>query len=279
MVTVTIDEVRTMSGADGTNASLITDDRIQDIIDIVNPKAFNHFDFKEIPTNTMEFYRGYDLNDIKVNKQKIMSLTAIYVNEQERELDSFTFNENLGKIQTRKEYDRTNWCLFPKTQPYRVKIKYSYAMLKPSGTATETTASIVAGSSIDIAVDDESEFSVNDYVRIQGFDGNNEVAKITATDTDEITVDTLVLSHDSGSIIELLEVPKILKDYILYDCCYNVANYIVGNTSNLPTSWSQEGESATVGVAYTHWQSSRDSFKTQRDELSKDVWALKSTIL
>ena len=276
MTIATLAEVRTTSGA---TISLMADATMQDIIDLAEERFFNHFDMKQTPTNTMEFYRGYDLNDIKVNKQKIMSLQAIYINGQDRELDSFTFNANLGKIQHRKEFIRTNWSLMPKTTPYRVKIKYSYAMLKSSGTATESTASTIAGTSIDIAIDSETGFTTGDYVRIQGFDGNNEVAKITATDTNEITVDILLLPHESDSIIELLELPKIIKDYIIYDACYNVANYIVGNTSNLPTGWSQEGESAQVGVAYTHWRDARDSFKAERDDLSGDVWALKTTIL
>lgn len=274
---VTLEQVRTKIGSDTTD--LISDADINSLITDSTNKTYNYFDMKQVPTNTMEFYRGYDLNDIKINKLKIMSLQSIEVNGQERELDSFTFNEDLGKIQTRREFDRERWSLFPKTEPYRVKIKYSYAMLKPSGTATETSASVEAGTSIAIAVDSETDFTTGDYVKIQGFDGNKEVAKVTATDTNEITVDKLVLPHESNSIIELLSVPSIIDNYILYDVCYTVANNIVGSTSNLPTSWSQEGESATIGVAYTHWRDARDAFGSERSKIEPTVWALKSTIL
>jgi len=275
-MTVTTSQVRSKSGA---TTELIDDAGIQNIIDLSISQAYNHFNFKKIPTDTIEFVRNYDINNIKLKKGKLMTIKEININGTDRNINTFTHDEDSGKIQPDRRYDRTWVTLFPRNKPIRTKVKYSYAMMKSTGDATESTADVILGDSVDIAVEDESDFAENDYVRIQGFDGFKEVAKVTATDTNEITLDKLYYSHEKGSVIEKLEIPEILNDYILLDCAYQVANYIVGNTSNLPTSWSQEGESATVGVAYTHWRDSRDSFKAERDNIEKDVWSLKVRLL
>jgi len=273
---ITLEQVRRESGA---TTDLYSDADINSLISTYPERAYNHFKIKVTPTDKIEYVRNYNINDIKVNEQKIMSLKSVFINGSERELNTFTFDSDISKIQTRREYDRTWVSLFPKNEPYRVKVKYSYAMLVSSGTTTESSAAITSGDSVAISVEDASSFEVGDYIRIQGFDGNNEVAKVTATDTEEITVDKLLLPHESGSVIEKLEVPKAIENYILYDICYTIANYIVGDTSNLPTSVTNEGMSATIGVAYTHWSNARDSFKVQRDKYESDIWALKTTIL
>jgi len=276
---ITIDKVRNKSGADGTNSGLIEDTKIQGIIDMSTKQAYNHFNFKSTPTDTIEFVRNYDINNIKLKKGKIMTIKEININGTDRNINTFTHDEDSGKIQPDIRYNRTWISLFPRTSPIRTKVKYSYAMMKPSGDVTETTTDIIVGDSVDIGVENNTDFEVDDYVRIQGFDGFKEVTQITAKGVNIITVDKLYYSHVKGSVIEKLEVPQVLNDYILFDCAYQVANYIVGNTSNLPTSWSQEGESATIGVAYTHWRDSRDSFKSERDNIEKDVWSLKVRLL
>ncbi len=138
-------------------------------------------------------------------------------------------------------------------------------------TITESSAATTAGTSVAIAVDDETSFSVDDWVVIEGADGNLEAAKITATAADEITVDQLVQTHEADSVITKLQVEESLKQFILYDVSTNVSNYIVGNTSNLATSYNIEGVSATIGVAYTHWRESAERFSAKRDEFKSKV--------
>ena len=275
-MTITLAQVRRESGA---TTDLYSDDDINALISSYPIRVYEYFDIKIVPTDTIEFVRNYDINSIKVNQQKIMTLKSVNINGSERDINTITFNEHLGKIQPRREYDRTWISLFAKNEPYRIKVKYSYAMLKTSGTATETASTATAGDSVVISVDSSSDFTVNDYVRIKGFDGSNEVCKITAKDTGEITVDKLYYSHEVNSVVEKLKVPEVIENYMLYDICYSVASNIIGNTSNLPTSWSQEGESATIGVAYTHWREAAEKFREQRDKYESSVWALKSTLL
>lgn len=271
---ITVDEVRRISGAD---SNLISDSKLSEIIQIIEDKTAGYFDFKFIPTKNMEFIRDYDLNNLRLMKQKIMTIQEIRINDTSQILTDYTFDEDLGKLQRNREYDRRRY--FDKQEPYRVKVKYTYAMLKPNGTVTETTVNSSIGTSVALTVEDETQFYTGEYIRIKGFDGGNEVAKILSTAANTITVDQLFYDHESGSIIEKLKIPEVIRQYMLYDACTAVAIEAVGSTYTKATGYTFPEYSVQIGVPYVHWQ---NNFKANLDklkELEPTIWALKSTIL
>ena len=158
--------------------------------------------------------------------------------------------------------------------PYQnsIKIKYLSAFMEKTIDNTETTSDVEAGTSIDIAVDDETIFAVDDWVLIEGLDGNREAAQITATTTNQITVDELVQTHISESVVSKLQTHELFKQFVLYDTATNVSNFIIGNTSDLPTGYSMEGVQAQIGVAYTHWRESAEKFAKKRDEMRNKIY-------
>ena len=275
MVTITAEEVRDKSGVP---TSQMDDTQIERLISDVTSLTYSHFEINETPTDTIEYKRIYDLNKIRTSKLYIMTVKKITVNDSEKEIDQYTYNENLGKIQPNREYYR--YSLFPKDEPYRVKIKYSYAFLLPNGTTDELQTATVAGTSVQLTVTDKTKFSVNDYVRVKGFDGYNEVAKVTAIDDtlQKITVDKLFYSHEAESLIEVVELPNIVKEYIIYETAVAVANNTIGSTYTFNTTIQAEGMSATKGVPYPHWEKNYNNNVQQRTRCEKQIWNMKSRV-
>jgi len=263
---VTIDDIRNTSGA---TTELIADAKITDIITKSQAQALSSLKIFTEPTKQLEIRDGNGKNSIKLNKPYVWKVLKLETVNTEIDLDNITI-EPISSIIT---IDNTQNPYYFYPQKNSVKIKYLSAFMEKTTTITETTADIEVGTSVDISVDSETGFSDDDWVLIEGLDGKREATKITGTDTGEITVDELVQDHEADSVITLLQTHELLTQYILYDTSTNVANYIVGNTSNLPTSWSQEGESATIGVAYTHWRESADKFAKKRDEFKSKILA------
>lgn len=274
MAYISITEARRITGCP---EELKTDEEISDIIDLVEKQAEGYFGVKFTPTKTIDFERVYDLNNIKLNNLKVMTIQDIYLNEVQQDKTFWTFDENLGKLQKNKEYN--NWTYFAKNEPYRLKVKYTHAMLDTDSPITESTANVSTGTSVVIAVEDETDFNLRDYVRIKGFDGYNEVAQITAIASNQLTVDKLFYEHESGSVITSLALPEIVRQFILYETAVAVAINVVGASYTIATSYSYPEYTVTKGVPYPHWEKNANANSKKRDELEKAVWALKSTIL
>lgn len=276
MAIITVTDVRNSSGA---TTELIDDTTIQAIIDDSQAQALSSFKIFLEPTEVLEIRDGNGKNQIRINRPYIWKLTELQtrINTSEStivDIEDTTIDpiSSLVILNTFTGVQTTTYSYFYQI-PNGIRMKYLSAFMEKTTTITETTADIAVGTSVDIAVSSESGFSVDDWVLIEGLDGKREAAKITATTTNQITVDELVQSHLSGSVVSLLQTHELLKQFILYDANTNVANYIVGNTSNLPTSYSIEGATATIGVAYTHWRESADRFASKRDEFKNKILA------
>lgn len=270
---VTIDDVRNTSGA---STDLIPDNTITDIITKSQAQAISTYKIYIEPTKVIEVRDGQNSQDAVVNLPNdetivrypyIWKMLQLNIQETDLDLEYVQINPERGTFRI----ERNEGTAYRYVYGYRTRIKYLSAFMERTTTITESSAATVAGTSVAIAVDDESNFSVDDWVFIEGADGNLETAKITATDTDEITVDQLVQTHEENSVITKLQVEESLTQFILYDSSTNVANYIIGNTSDLPTSYTQEGVSATIGVAYTHWRESAAKYAKKRDEFKAKI--------
>ena len=270
---ISIDDIRNTSGA---TTDLIEDAKITDIITKSQAQVLSTYKIFIEPTKVFEIRDGQNNFDAVVNLPNDETIVRhpylwkmLQVNIQDTDLD-------LEYIQIFPErgtfrIEREEGTAYRYVYGYKTRLKYLSAFMERTTTITESSAAVTAGTSIAIAVDDETNFSVDDWIVIEGADGNLEAAKVTATASDEITVDQLVQTHEADSVITLLQVEEVLKQFILYDASTNVANYIVGNTSNLATSYSYPEHSATIGVAYTHWRESAERFGKKRDEFKAKI--------
>lgn len=266
MAIITIDDTRNTSGA---TTDLIDDAKVQDIIDKSQEQALSSLKVFLTPTKVLEIRDGNNKNQIRLNKPYVWKVLELKSQDTSLDLDNVLINP-LSSIIT---IDNTQNPYYFYNYQNSVKVKYLSAFMESTTTITETTSDIIVGTSVDIAVDSETGFTTNDWVLIDGMDGKREAAQITATTTNQITVDELVQNHESGSVVTLLQTHELLKQFILYDAATNVANYIVGNTSDLATSYSAPEYSVTKGVAYTHWRESAERLAKKRDEFKTKILA------
>jgi hypothetical protein len=145
--------------------------------------------------------------------------------------------------------------------------------MEKTTTITESTADVEDGTSVDIAVDSSTSFTVEDLFIIEGMDGKIEACKITAKDTGEITVDELVQDHESGSLITKLQTHELLKQFILYETGVMVGINAIGGSYTFATSYTMPEYSTTLGVPHPHFSKMIDDLVKQRDMLKSQLMA------
>jgi uncharacterized protein YqfB (UPF0267 family) len=269
---ISITDVRSASGA---TESLISDADITAIITNSQLQVTSAYNIYTEPTKKIDIIDGSNSQDAvlnvpnmtKVNYPYIWKMLQLNVQGTDLDLEYIQINPERGTFRIEPNEGSTYRLAYT----YKTRIKYLSAFMERSSIITESTTDTIAGDSIAIAVDDESNFTVGDWIVIEGADGNIEATKITATDTNEITVNNLVQSHESESVITVLKTEECLKQFVLYDVCTNVSNYIIGNTSNVATGYTYPEYSVQKGVPYTHWRESAERFGRKRDEFKKKI--------
>lgn len=247
---VTVDQCRAVSGI---STDFISDADFLQLIESAEYEADRLMNTKFVPTTKIELLNGDNSERIVVSKNPLLKVRALEIDETSVDLDDIRWSRDSGVVWLESSASKT-YFLNKTGEKFLTKIKYDYGYLDETSTQTSTSADASSGSSVALSVDSESGFSSGDYVLIQGFDGFEEVAKVTATDTSEITVDTLVTSHESGSLVTKLEIPRILVRFVqLISAMMGVAR-VVGASYDEITSYSLGDMSVNKGEPYTQWR-------------------------
>lgn len=249
MTYITITEVRDASGAP---SELISDTQIESFIEFVEYEMERWLNTKFTPTTRIDALDGNDTNRIFTTKNPLLSVREIITNDSTIDPENIHWEKSSGLIRLKQDADQGLFL----NKDQDTHIKYLYGLLEESGTETTTTSASTAGTSVALTVSSETGFSVNDWIEIVGTDGNRETAKITATDTNEITVDQLVKTHKSGSTIYLLQTPTFIKRYMIIEAAIATAINAIGSTYTFNASYSLGDLNVTKGVPYTHWRES-----------------------
>ncbi|NOR84830.1 hypothetical protein GQ473_01825 [archaeon] len=257
MTFITVAEVRIASGAPTT---LISDDDITSIIADAEADVSQWLNTKFVPTQRLEFIDGTGTERLFLLKNPVLAVRELNTNSTSISLDELYVSKQSGKIELSNGAETSVFASKRKT----VKVKYLYGLLEESSTSTTSTAATTAGTSVAISVSSETNFSDNDWVEITGMDGNQEVAKITGTDTNEITVDQLVLAHESGSVVVKLLIPHYIKRYMNVEAAIAVAINAIGATYTFQASYNLGELSVVKGVPYTHWRESIEKLLKER---------------
>lgn len=265
MTLVTATQVRQVCGV----GSDITDDTtINALIAEVEAKTLSFFKIYSTPTKVIEILDGNNKNKLKINRPYIWKILELKTQNDTIDLQ----NVNIEPISSIITIDNTQNPYYFYNYQNSVKVKYLSAFMEKTTTITETTADVEDGTSVVISVDDESSFAENDWILIEGTDGKREAAQITATDTEEITVDKLVQDHDSGSLVIKLQTHELLTQFVLYESAVAVGINAIGGSYTFATSASIEGVSATFGVPYPHFQKNVEENKKKRDSVKNQIY-------
>lgn len=262
---VTFGEVRNIIGI---GSDIITDDEITALITEVQKKAISYFNVFITPTKYIEIKDGNNKNQLMINKPYIWKILELKTSNSDFDLNNVTIDINSGIITV----NNTQSPYFFSAYQNAVKIKYLSAFMEKTVTITESSVDVEAGTSVAIAVDDESDFSVDDWILIEGTDGKREAAQITATDTDEITVDLLVQDHESESIIVLLQTHELFRQFILYESAVSAAINSVGGSYNFAAGYTMPEYTVQLGVPYVHFEKIVNSNIKQRDIVKQQIY-------
>jgi len=261
---ITVAEVRAFSGVpealmDGTAVGVVIAQKEKDVSKWLNTKF--------VPTTMIEFLDGTGNEIIYTSKNPLLAVRSLEIDSSSIDLDDIFISKPSGKIELKSS--ASTYVFVSKRQS--TIIKYLYGYLEESSTSTTTDADSTAGTSVALSVASESNFSEDEWIEIYGTDGYREVAKITGTDTGELTVDQLVLTHESGSTVVKLEIPAHIKTYMIMESVINVALNAIGATYTFNASYNIGEFSVVKGVPYTHWRESLEKAIKIRDDIRKKI--------
>lgn len=269
MAVVTLSEIRGIVGIDSTG---VTDDAISNvIIPEVISNTYSYFGVSPTPIKKIEVIDGNNKATIKLNSPYLLKIEKLTLGDDDVNLENVEFNMYSSIVRLNREVSP---YYFYERERY-VKVKYLSAFMeKDIDAITETTTDETAGSSVVISVDDATNFSVNDWILIEGTDANIEAAKITSISSNDITVDRLVQTHSSGSVVTKLNTHNLLKKFILHECAIYAASNATGNSYTFNTGYSKGGASFQKGVPYTHFQKVVEDNIKQRDSAKNQIFNL-----
>jgi len=265
MAYTTISEVRRVSGVDST---LVSDADITSEITLTEKRLDRYLNTTFQPLTVQEIYDGTGTSKLILNKGHIVKIRNLEIDDTAVTIDYIYVYRQSNIIRLSSSAEET---VFKTNKPQRVWIEYDYAKMEETSVNTTTTAAASAGSSIVLAVNDETGFTTNDYIAIYGSDKFYEIAKITATSTSQITVDTLSNSHVSGSKIVLMQVPDTIKDLTNILASLRLVARVVGASFDEITGYTLGDMAIQKGEPYTQWRETSERLIKERDLLLTHV--------
>jgi hypothetical protein len=276
---ITEDEVRNYQGL---NDQDIGEAPIQDFILQAEEEAEDITHQKWVPTQEIERKEGHPGKRLlMLDNRPVTQVLQVRRKEDESnftDLDpnNLEIQNNNGRIVLTENAEENTW----NTQGLqRNIIKYSYADMNEDQTAlTDTVSSNSSGDTV-VEVEDSSLFSDDDYVKIHGIDGNEEIVQVSSTTTgspDTITVEELQIDHTSGSSVVLMTPPETALNLIKVLASIRVAAYKIGGTQDFQSSYNLGDLEVTKGEPYPPFKQLLPEFKNERDFL---VNKLKSPVI
>lgn len=261
---ITISSVREMTGFD---SSEVSDDDVSAAIDDAEDQLPRFLNTRIIPREVTRFRTGDDTRRLMLNKTPLLALRELKIDGTKITIDgNVIIDRNTGRIELDKEDGDPEESYFSRKEN-SIAIRYLYGLRERGDTSTKTDSENTTGESVVLSVDDESSFSVGDWVEIYGMDGNQEAAKIESTSTGQITVDELRQTHDSGSQVTKLIVRQVIKRLLKIVASLQVVFQFMGTSYTFNTGYSVSELSVQKGVPYTHWQEVARRWIAERDRI------------
>ena len=247
----------------GIGSSEISDADVKSIIDECEPQVERFYNTSFTPKERIETREGNNTKRIILLKNPVMAVRDLYIDGAQESTQNLIVFKGSGKIELNTEATVNAF----KKGTQRVVIKYIFGFMEESSTSTSTDAASEDGTSVALSVASESGFSADDWIEINGMDGNQESAQVTATATGEITVDQLVYDHVSGSTVTLLQVNKIFEKLMNYACSIAMVARIVGQSYTDTVGYGLGELSVQKGEPYTQWRETATQLIKERDRL------------
>lgn len=262
---ISVENVRTACGAP---VALMSNTRVEHAIEIVEADMAQFMNTKFTPTQKIDILDGNGTDRIILRKNPVLSIRAMKTNDTTITVSALLISKESGVIRLGEDAETSTFA----EKYQKVWVKYLYGLLEESKTETASTAATTAGTSVAISVSSITGFADEDWIEIYGMDGHREVAQINTTPSGTIiTVDQLVQTHESESIIVKLQVPYNIKRSMELEAGIYVALSAMGSTYTFNTSYSIGDFSTNLGVPYPHFQTQFSNMVKERDMRMKKI--------
>ncbi len=262
----TVSEVRRICGIASTE---ISDEDIGGMITDAEakiPRFFNTF-FK--PTERIEINDGDGTSRHHLEKNPVLSVRALKIDGTTQDVDELEIQKDSGFIFLGAGATIPTFS----NKKNAIVVKYLHGSVIHSQTvSTTSSADEIAGTAVSVAVASSTDFAEDDWVEILGMDGNREVAQISSiTDSTNIVLDQLVLSHESGSSIVKLEVEHTFIELMNTVCAIACVARIIGQSYTDIVGYTLAELHVQKGEPYTQWRETANQLIRIRDDIMKRI--------
>jgi len=230
------------------------------------PRFFNTF-FK--PTEVIEINDGDGTNRHHLSKNPVLSVRELKIDGTAEDVDNLEIQKASGYIFLGSGADTPTFI----EKRNAVVVKYIHGSVVISQTVkTTSSAAEVAGTAVSVAVASSTGFAEDDWVEIFGMDGLREVAQISSvTDSTNIVLDQLVLSHESGSTIVKLEIEHTFIELMNIVCGIALVARIIGQSYTDTVGYNLGELHVQKGEPYTQWREAANQLIKERDQIMSRI--------
>ena len=261
---ITVASVRRTVGID---TSKVSDADVESTITEVEKQVPRKFNTVFTPTERIDILDGDGTNRLQLDKNPVLAVRDLRIDEE---------TEDTAELEVYKEgyiflgSDSSSSRFIEKKNI--VAVKYIHGTVEhDDDVTTSTDAASIAGTSIALSVVSETSFTVGNWIEIYGMDQKREVAKITATDTGEITVDQLVQTHESGSTIFELRTNDNFTKLMNIIAGIALVARVVGESADDTVGYNLGELRVQKGEPYTQWRETANQLIKERDEIYKMI--------
>jgi len=263
---VTVAEARVVSGISST---LISDNDMTELIEDIEYQVESYLNCNLTPASEIDSSDGNAKPTSFTNRAPLLSLRELRINDVDVDITTVDFKKS-GYIRLLFENGATE-ATFSRFRK-KVFIRYVHGRVAwDKLTETTSTAALAVGTSVNIAVASETGFAVNDWIEIKSMDGNIEAARITATSSNQITVDELVFAHETSALIRLLKIDLKILRMIKVLVAIAAITRAVGQSFDEITGYSINEFQVQKGEPFTQFREAIIRFDQQAKDLFSKI--------
>lgn len=262
----TVSEVRRICGIAATE---INDTDVGKMIVDVEAKIPRFFNTLFKPTERIEINDGEGTSRHHLEKNPVLSVRELKIDGEVVDPADLELQKESGYIFLGSGAEVPTFS----SKRNSVVVKYLYGSVIHSQTVnTTSSADEVAGTAVSVAVVSSSDFAENDWVEIFGMDGYREAAQISSiTNSTNIILDQLVLTHESGSSIVKLEVEHTFIELMNTVCAIACVARIIGQSYTDTVGYDLGELHVQKGEPYTQWRETANQLIRIRDEIMSRI--------
>ncbi len=251
----------------GVTSEIIPQPQMNRLLELADAEVDRIISSTCVPKTRIETRDGNNSTIMYIRNSPLMKVIRIRIDGVDLDMADVVFRE-FGEIRLLNTADKIFFfrnTAFPRAFN-NVRIQYLYGWLEETSTQSDSVGDATAGtaSTITVGAGDGALFEAGKFVRIVGFDGNEERGKVISVSTDTLTID-LVYDHEDGSTVTLLEVPPMVKQLAGIIATIMGALFQIGSTYTFATSYQTPDYSVVKGVPYPHFQKVLDAAVAERD--------------